>query len=82
MNTAPKKVLRRRHLSYNYSSLEWLSDSYIMKHGLRNWTWKVIIDGIIQEHLRIIQAKNKDAGYKCCDPIGLKHVKLIWTTFF
>lgn len=80
MNTVPKKVFRRRKLSYDYSSLEWLSNSYIMKHGLRGWTWKAIIEGIIREHQRVIEANRKCS--KCCDAIGSQHVKIIWYTFF
>ena len=39
-----------KNYNFIFDSLEWLSRNYILINGLRNWTWKVIIDGIILEN--------------------------------
>jgi hypothetical protein len=55
--------------------LNWLAENYIFKKGLRNWTWQVILEGIIQEHLRFLAGKDK------IDDEMKYIVRLIWSTF-
>lgn len=45
-----KELLNIKKDVYDYDSLEWLATNYEREYGLRNWTWQVIIDGIIDEH--------------------------------
>ena len=66
--------MQKDKVHYNMK-LSWLSENYIFKFGLRNWTWKVIIDGIIIEHVKFL-SKNKDI-----DDEKIYHVKLIWYSF-
>jgi hypothetical protein len=56
--------------------LNWLAENYIHMKGLRKWTWQVILDGIIQEHIRFLSIKDEFDDEK-------KYlIKLIWSTFF
>lgn len=64
---------QKNHSIFDYDSLSWLSNNYIKKYGLRRWTWKKIITGIIKE--QIVFAKEKD------DQIQYTHIKLVWMTF-
>lgn len=56
---------------YDRDSHEWLSNNYIIQYGLRNWTWQVIIDGIIQANINC-------AGF---DKVSKEHIKMMWITF-
>jgi hypothetical protein len=58
----------------NHDSLGWLAENYIIKKGLRNWTWKVIIEGIIEEHMRsLVRDSNKE--------MNKDQISLLWLTF-
>ena len=37
--------------TFEIQSFDWLSDKYILLYGLRKWTWRVIIEGIIAENM-------------------------------
>ena len=47
----PKKI-GGRMVNYDTNSFRWLDQNYIRRHGLRKWTWRAIIEGIITEHLK------------------------------
>jgi hypothetical protein len=66
---------RKRNKSYDNQSLQWLSENFIKKNGLRRWTWRRIIRGIIKEHIKSIE-QNKDE-----EKIDKKYVEIIWHTF-
>jgi len=53
-------------------SYRWLDENYQRRYGLRDWTWRKIIEGIILEHKRQIEA---DGPKSKMDP---KYVSLIW----
>lgn len=57
-----------------FKKINWLSDKYISSYGLRNWTWNVIVGGIIKEN---ILALHSESDYNV-DP---KMIKLLWKTF-
>ena len=67
--TIKPKVRRKRNFDTN--SFRWLDQNYIRLYGLRNWTWQVIIDGIISEHLIQIERGGDDE-------IDAKYITLIW----
>ena len=62
----------RKHRVYDYDSLSWLANNYIKKMGLRKWTWKVIIDGIIVEQIRSIENLTEN---------DMQNVRIMWHTF-
>lgn len=45
---------KRAYTNFDTIPLEWLSENYIKRFGLRNWTWKVIMKGIIKENQKVI----------------------------
>ena len=55
--------------------MQWLAENFIKKNGLRNWTWKRIINGIIKENIRSIK---KD---RLKNDIELNFIELLWHTF-
>ena len=63
----------KNHSIFDYDSLSWLSNNYIKKYGLRRWTWRKIINGIIKE--QILYTADQE------DSIEYQHVKLVWMTF-
>ena len=42
---------RGKRKNIDKTSFRWLEQNYIRIKGLRNFTWKTIINGIIDEHL-------------------------------
>ena len=63
-----------RYRIYDIDSLQWLAENYIKMNGLRNWTWKTIIKGIISEHIKTIKMDIH------CD-IDANQVEFIWLSF-
>lgn len=43
--------------------------------GLRNWTWRSIINGIIDEHLKVNNDNDSESE------IDQKNIQLMWTCF-
>ena len=66
---------RKKRRNYDKTSFKWLAENYIRKKGLRNWTWKTIIEGIRNEHLHELKAQ----GDK--NEIDDKFVYMIWNMF-
>ena len=62
---------RKGRFNVDKTSFEWLSENYIRKRGLRKWTWKVIFNGLRNEHLHW----NKSHGDS---EIDAKFVHIIW----
>ena len=56
-----------------YNSLDWLAKNYIWKFGLRNWNWKIIIDGIITEHKKFLKRSNQT--------FEKEQIEMLWFTF-
>ena len=65
---------RTRFQVYDNDSLEWLAKNYIWQKGLRNWTWEVIIYGIIKENIKILKADGQE--------VDVKNIELVWLTYF
>ena len=68
-------IIRKKDKVYDYDSLFWLSKNYIWKRGLRTWTWRIIIEGIIEEHTKTLVLEFKSTN------IDMVHIELIWHTF-
>ena len=49
-------VKTKKSMSLEFKKVNWLSGKYMLIFGLRNWTWRVIINGIINEHLRVLNS--------------------------
>ena len=64
----------RARRSFDKISYRWLDQNYTRINGLRNWTWRTIIQGIINEHKKLISAEGLNST------IELKYVSLIWFT--
>ena len=60
--------------SFDKISYRWLDQNYKRIYGLRNWTWRTIIEGIIVEHKKLIKAEGSKSE------IDLAYVSLIWYT--
>jgi hypothetical protein len=45
-------IKSEKSTTFTYDSFGWLATNYEQMYGLRNWTWQVIIDGIIDEHIK------------------------------
>ena len=69
-------VKTKKSMSLEFKKVNWLSGKYMLIFGLRNWTWRVIINGIINEHLRVL---NSDPQFQY--EIEPKKIKLLWRTF-
>ena len=41
-------------MQVEFKKVNWLSDKYINKYGLRDWTWKAVVDGIIAENVVVL----------------------------
>jgi len=54
-----------------------LSDKYIMVYGLRDWTWRLIIEGIVSENMLEYQSQ----GNKLKKKVDVRHIRLLWFTF-
>lgn len=54
---------RKKNLNFDKNSFKWLAENYTRKNilGLRNWTWKTIMEGIRNEHLYYIKEQGDDA---------------------
>ena len=57
------------------NSLQWIASNYVRLHGLRNWTWRQIIDGIVFEHRHHIKQK-----YKGKSNVRTHHLEGLWET--
>jgi hypothetical protein len=55
-------------------SFQWLAQNYIIKKSLRNWTWLAIIQGIIDENLKVIELQDEIGD------LDATHVSLLWHT--
>ena len=55
-------------------SFQWLAQNYIIKKSLRNWTWLAIIQGIIDENLKVIELQDEVGD------LDATHVSLLWHT--
>ena len=62
-------------INFDKISLQWLDENYKRRKGLRNWTWKTIITGVITEHIKVIEMQS-DGG-----EIENDHVHLLWHAF-
>ena len=51
-----------------------MSEKYILLYGLRNWTWRRIIDGVITENMKEFESGSKKS-------VDFRHVRLLWYTF-
>lgn len=67
---------RGKRPNFDKTSFRWLEQNYVRIKGLRNWTWKTIVEGIIDEHLNQIKMKGEES-----EQINAKYVGLIWHTF-
>lgn len=52
-----------------------MAENFIREYGLRNWTWKTIIEGIRDEHLHEIKAQGDDSE------IDATFIYMIWNMF-
>lgn len=43
-------------------------------YGLRDWTWRVIIDGVVRENMIYLGGSEKSN-------IDVRHIRLLWYTF-
>ena len=48
-NSTDVKV--KKNLYMEFKKVNWLSDKYLAEYGLRKWTWRVVIDGIVKENV-------------------------------
>tara|TARA_B110000285_G_C14950056_1_gene526288 strand:- start:257 stop:871 length:615 start_codon:yes stop_codon:yes gene_type:complete len=63
---------RKKKRNFDSTSFEWLAENYIIKYGLRDWTWRTIIKGVRNEHLHEIKLQGK------LSKIDAKFVHIIW----
>ena len=65
---------------YNFDKipLRWLDENYQNRFGLRNWTWRTIINGVIAEHL--LSIKSDTEPNKEIDQMNEFHINLLWHT--
>ena len=68
-----KKVAKKKN--FIYDSLGWLARNYIEVKGLRNWSWKLIIDGIILEN------KQEHEHNSDQENIETQNIELLWHIF-
>lgn len=59
--------------NFDKNSFSWLSENYIRIYGLRNWTWKAIIEGIKSQHILEIKSNPDDNN------IDVKFAQVIWS---
>ena len=71
----PRIQITRKRALYDNDSLQWLSENFIKKNGLRNWTWRRIIRGIIKEHFKSIETNQVE------NDVDIRYVEFIWLTF-
>ena len=72
-----RKVRTKKETKFEIENFDWLSDKYMLLHGLRNWTWRVIIEGIIREN--IFQLSSSSTGSQ--KPVAYQHIRVLWFTF-
>lgn len=70
------KNLRSLSPNFDKTSFKWLEQNYLRIHGLRDWTWIKIINGIIKQHQKEIENKGE------ASEIDEKFISLIWMTIF
>ena len=46
--------MSKRGRNFDKVTLSWLASSYKRKYGLRKWTWRKIIEGIVDEHMEVL----------------------------
>ena len=63
-------------MKVEFKQINWLSDKYTALFGLRSWNWQRIIDGIIEEHLAVLQ---DDSSLN--KKVDKNQIKLLWLTF-
>ena len=66
--------------SLDIHALQWLSENYVKKYGLRNFNWRIIINGIILEHNKLNYYAKQDNKNKD-DTMDPEQVNLIWFTY-
>lgn len=66
---------RKNLKNFELNRVNWLSDRYVCLYGLRKWTWRVIIEGIISENMRECQSNCKDSQ------VNIEQIWLVWYTF-
>ena len=67
--------MSKRIRSFDKVTLSWLASSYKRKYGLRKWTWRKIIDGIVDEHMFVIGLEGSSNN------LAKGHLDLLWHTF-
>ena len=65
----------KRDLKFEIQRVDWLSDKYILLYGLRNWTWRLIIEGVIDENMQEFQDDSENKK------VDVRHIRLLWYTF-
>ena len=73
-NSTDVKV--KKNLYMEFKKVNWLSDKYLAEYGLRKWTWRVVIDGIVKENVETFQSelgKTKTVDHS--------KIELLWYTF-
>ena len=71
-----KEKFFKRNLDLEQNSVQWLAENYRKMRGLRNFTWKKLMDGIILEHKRFIRSNR--SYHRMND----HNINLLWVTFF
>ena len=46
----------RRKIQVEFKQINWLSDKYVSLYGLRRWTWRVVIQGVIDEQVAVMNS--------------------------
>ena len=46
----------RRKIQVEFKQINWLSDKYVSLYGLRGWTWRVVIQGVIDEQVAVMNS--------------------------
>ena len=74
VNTVFNTEKRVKKKNIDKTSYQWLDEQYVGKYGLRGWTWRTIIQGVINEHLNQLKEKGEETK------IDAEYVALIWHT--
>ena len=62
--------------NFDSTSFQWLEQNYIRIYGLRKWTWRAIMSGIIKEHINQVENESENSE------IDAKYISLIWRSVF
>ena len=68
------KPRREGKYGIEIQNFDWLSEKYMLIYGLRDWTWRVIIDGVVCENMIYLGGSEKSS-------IDVRHIRLLWYTF-